>query len=405
MKKNSVLAATSPQTFGMASAPLTQDGAITAMRAAAAALQASDGTSARAHLSPLLAAGIDHPQLWMLLGSASRLTGDHASLEHAADSLLLGDPAQPRALAWKGECLLATGDRRGAAAWFRASARAIAAVATPPASLVQLAQEVSAQTATLDKQFSAAVDAGLAERGVALAATSPAFARSLSIMRGEDSETLELQQPASYYYPGLPQRRFYERDEFAWAAAIEAATPSIRSELVAALADNALFQPYLTHQAGRPVTRNTLDDSPAWSALQLIENGEVRADLADRFPATLAAMEQVPLCRISVRSPTVMFSLLQSGARIDPHHGEINARLICHLPLIVPGAGALDVGGEARGWEEGKLLIFDDSVEHSAWNNAADDRVVLIFDIWRPEISETDQRAIAALFETVDSYR
>jgi Aspartyl/Asparaginyl beta-hydroxylase len=388
----------------MASAPLTQESAVAAMRTAAAALQTGDGVGARAALAPVLAAGIDHPQLWMLLGSASRLTADHAALEHAADSLLLGDPAQPRALAWKGECLLAKGDRRGAAAWFRASARAIAAVAAPPASLAELGQIVAEQIALLDAQFSAAIDTGLSERGIDLAATSPAFARSLAIMRGEESTELQLQRPSSYYYPDLPQHRFYERGDFAWASAVEAATPSIRAELTAALADPGLFQPYLTHQPGRPVTANALNNDPAWSALHLIDNGTVRDNLAARFPATIAAMDAVPLCRISVRAPTVMFSLLQPGARIDPHHGAINARLICHLPLIIPGAGALEVGGEARQWEEGKLLIFDDSIEHAAWNDAAADRVVLIFDVWRPEIGAADQRAIAALFETVDSY-
>lgn len=396
--------AASPPTTALASQPLTQDAAIAAMRDSAAALQAGDGAAARAALAPLLAAGIDHPQLWMLLGSASRLTGDHAALEHAADALLLGDPAQPRALAWKGECLLARRDRRGAAAWFRASARAIAAITARPASLIELGNEVSARIAALDAQFSAAIDTGLAERGIDLTATSPAFARSLAIMRGEESTELQLQRPSSYFYPDLPQRRFYERSDFAWVSAVEAATPAIRTELTAALADPGLFQPYLTHQPNRPITPNALDDDPAWSALHLIDNGTVREELAARFPATIAAMDAVPLCRISVRAPTVMFSLLQPGARIAPHHGAINARLICHLPLIIPGAGALQVGGEARRWEEGKLLIFDDSIEHAAWNDAATDRVVLIFDVWRPEIGVADQRAIAALFETVDGY-
>lgn len=404
MRKNCALAAQSPRITVMASAPPTQESTIAAMRAAAAALQAGDGAGARRDLAPVLAAGIDHPQLWMLLGSAARMTGDKGALEHAADALLLGDPQQPRALAWKGEVLLAAGDRRGAAAFFRASAKAIAAVAAPPITLTQLGREVDNQIAELESEFSAAVDAGLAQRGIDLAATSPSFARSLAIMRGKAQVELNLQRPASYFYPDLPQRRFYERDEFAWTETVEGATPAIRAELEAALADPGLFQPYLTHQTQRPAKRNALDDDPAWSALHLIDNGRIRPDLADRFPATLAAMDQVPLCRISVRSPTVMFSLLQPGAHIDPHHGEINARLICHLPLIVPGAGALEVGGEARQWEQGKLLIFDDSIEHAAWNHADADRVVLIFDVWRPEIGEADQRAIAALFETVDSY-
>ena len=68
----------------------------------------------------------------------------------------------------------------------------------------------------------------------------------------------------------------------------------------------------------------------------------------------------------------------------------LNTRLICHLPLIVPPGCGFRVGNETREWEEGKLLIFDDTIEHEAWNESDQDRVVLIFDIWRPELSEAD---------------
>jgi aspartyl/asparaginyl beta-hydroxylase (cupin superfamily) len=93
-----------------------------------------------------------------------------------------------------------------------------------------------------------------------------------------------------------------------------------------------------------------------------------------------------------------MFSLLRAGARIPPHTGTHNARLICHLPLLVPRDCGFRVGNEVRTWEEGKLLIFDDTIEHEAWNNSDQDRVVLIFDIWRPELTEQEKREIEVFF-------
>jgi aspartyl/asparaginyl beta-hydroxylase (cupin superfamily) len=75
-----------------------------------------------------------------------------------------------------------------------------------------------------------------------------------------------------------------------------------------------------------------------------------------------------------------------------------NSRLICHLPLIVPPKCAFRVGNEVREWREGELLIFDDTIEHEAWNDSERDRVVLIFDIWRPELSERERQEVAALF-------
>lgn len=385
---------------------LTEAVVLDRLRRGGAAVQAGDGRQALRWLTPLVNGGLNHPQLWMIYGEAARLVSDAAQQERAADALLAADPSQPRALAWKGQCRTAAGDQRAAAAWYAAAAKALAALPALPASLAHLRDEVVHAVAHLDAQFAQAIDAGLVQRGVDLQACSPALRRSIAIMRGQEAATMGLQRPASYYYPGLPERRFYERAEFPWAAGLEAATPAIRAELQAVLADPALFKPYLGHVPDRPVVRGVkLMDDPAWSALHLIKDGAADAALAARFPATLGAFTDVPLCRISVRAPNLMFSLLQPGARIDPHHGAINARLICHLPLIIPGAGALVVGGEARSWTEGELLIFDDSIEHAAWNGAASDRIVLIFDIWRPEVPEADQRAIAALFETVDTYR
>jgi aspartyl/asparaginyl beta-hydroxylase (cupin superfamily) len=124
----------------------------------------------------------------------------------------------------------------------------------------------------------------------------------------------------------------------------------------------------------------------------------VSEEVIARCPRTWEAVQAAPLPWIA-NSPTVMFSLLRAGARIAPHTGIHNARLICHLPLIVPPGCGFRVGNEVRQWEEGKLLIFDDTIEHEAWNESAEDRVVLIFDIWRPELSEQERREVAALFQ------
>jgi aspartyl/asparaginyl beta-hydroxylase (cupin superfamily) len=93
-----------------------------------------------------------------------------------------------------------------------------------------------------------------------------------------------------------------------------------------------------------------------------------------------------------------MFSLLRAQTRIPAHSGFQNTRLTCHLPLIVPPGCRFRVGNEVRQWQVGKLLIFDDTIEHEAWNDSAEDRVVLIFDIWRPELNETEKREVASLF-------
>jgi aspartyl/asparaginyl beta-hydroxylase (cupin superfamily) len=83
----------------------------------------------------------------------------------------------------------------------------------------------------------------------------------------------------------------------------------------------------------------------------------------------------------------------------------LNSRLICHLPLIVPPGCWLRVGNETREWDDGKLLIFDDSIEHEARNPSGEMRIVLIFDIWRPELSAGEREGISAIFDAIDGFR
>jgi aspartyl/asparaginyl beta-hydroxylase (cupin superfamily) len=92
-----------------------------------------------------------------------------------------------------------------------------------------------------------------------------------------------------------------------------------------------------------------------------------------------------------------MFSLLAPHTAIPPHVGVNNTRLVCHLPLVVPQGCWFRVGDETREWHEGEAFVFDDTVEHEAMNPTDHLRVVLIFDVWHPQLEAGEQQAIAAL--------
>jgi aspartyl/asparaginyl beta-hydroxylase (cupin superfamily) len=146
-------------------------------------------------------------------------------------------------------------------------------------------------------------------------------------------------------------------------------------------------------------------DNSDWSTFELTAQGIPIAERISLCPLThRTIMENTPICDVPGRAPTIMFSLLKAGSHIPPHTGMMNARLICHLPLIIPGEGALRVGRQTRQWVPGELLAFDDTVEHEAWNKAPRDRLVLIFDIWRPEVTLVERAQINTLFAAVDSY-
>ena len=230
------------------------------------------------------------------------------------------------------------------------------------------------------------------------------FRHAFEMLNGR--REIHSQQPSVFYYPYLAQRQFFEPEEFDWVPAIEAATPAIREELLALVGEGADFRPYVEDEQNRPVRQfHHLNNNPEWSAFYLWRDGMLVEENARRCPRTVEALEKVPLSGIGARTPAVLFSRLEPGAHIPPHHGMLNSRLICHLPIIVPPGCWLRVGNETREWEEGKLLIFDDSMEHEAKNPTGELRIILLFDIWRPELTAAERQGISAICYAIDSFQ
>jgi aspartyl/asparaginyl beta-hydroxylase (cupin superfamily) len=230
---------------------------------------------------------------------------------------------------------------------------------------------------------------------------SPRFRQSLELAAGR--RKLYPQRPTAFHYPELPQIQFFDPRQFDWVPAIEAASAAMREELTGLLAQQGTdaFRPFIQTDVGAiPVASNeTLLNNRDWSGLPLCEQGWLEPENVRRCPRTWeTVLRHAPLPRIAGWGPTVVFSMLKAGARIASHTGMFNTRLICHLPLIVPPGCRFRVGNEVREWEEGKLLIFDDTIEHEAWNEGSEDRIVLIFDIWRPELTEEERRELTLLF-------
>ena len=80
---------------------------------------------------------------------------------------------------------------------------------------------------------------------------------------------------------------------------------------------------------------------------------------------------------------TSQFLRLEPGVQLRPHCGEGNFRWVMHLGLDVPSGVAITVGGKTVAWEEGKVIVFDDSYLHSVEHNGDRDRVVLAMQVRR----------------------
>jgi aspartate beta-hydroxylase len=214
------------------------------------------------------------------------------------------------------------------------------------------------------------------------------------------------QQPTEYHFPGLPSIQFYKDDVFPWMKTFESYSDDILAELRAYLAGGMdEFAPYVQLPVGVPVDQWAgLNHSADWSSLFLKTQGRVAEENAKRFPRTLEALSHLPQPTVSNRSPVAMFSALQPRTRIPPHHGVSNTRLVLHLPLIVPDNCGFRVGSETRQWTPGKAWVFDDTIEHEAWNDSDELRVILIADIWSPYLSEHEREMYDVLMRTVDDF-
>ena len=105
-------------------------------------------------------------------------------------------------------------------------------------------------------------------------------------------------------------------------------------------------------------------------------------------------------------APTVLFSILSPKTHIPPHSSVTNARLVVHLPLIAPENCRFRVGNETRDWHYGKAWVFDDTIEHEAWNDSDHLRVIMMIDIWNPYLTAAERDLVSVLLKTEqDWYR
>jgi aspartyl/asparaginyl beta-hydroxylase (cupin superfamily) len=206
-------------------------------------------------------------------------------------------------------------------------------------------------------------------------------------------------EPTATYFPFLKNYEFHPRKDFPWLEALESATEVIREELLAVLSDDrAGMRPYIAYPDGLPLDQwQELNHSRRWSAYFLWNDGQREDAHMARCPRTVATLAATPQVDIAGRAPIAFFSILDAHTHIPPHTGVTNTRLTVHLPLIVPSGCRFRVGGETREWRCGEAWVFDDTIEHEAWNDADVTRVILIFDVWNPQLTALERDLVREL--------
>lgn len=371
-------------------------------QAGVAALRAGDAATARQAFDAVVASGRASPQLWLLLAQACEQLQDWPATSGALDQVLAADHLNLYALTMKGDLLARQGDDRAATAWYGQAVRAAAEAGPLSPDLAQRVARATAAKAATDARFDAHLAGALTAAGVDRQAVPARFGEALDIMTGRAQPYF--QEPKSFFYPGLPHIAFYEPRDFPWLVEIAAMADAMRAEVEAVLTADAGIVPYVEKPKNRPARPHALLDDARWSAFHLWQNGEPVAAHAARCPVTMAALEKAPIPHIRGRSPMALFSILKPGTHIEPHSGFLNTRLICHIPLIVPAGCRLRVGNQTRTVVAGEPLLFDDSIEHEAWNDGDAPRAILLFEVWRPELSAAERQALTAMFDAIGGY-
>ena len=336
------------------------------------------------------------------LGDAPHVPAPDLGEPEAERRLALNRFDEP-ALVAKADHLFLAGDHRGAAGFYVFAAKQ--GTGTPAAA------HAKAMGRWLAAQFRHHILSSLETGGFPSSDWPPRFRDALAIMFGERQRDLVFEQfpqvPRLFFYPGLPYVDFADVTQFPWRAELESRYRDLRDEAAALLADTSDFSPYVKRSTEYPQGDvYGLVENPSWSSFYLWNSGRPVEENAARCPKTFEALNQlVPQSEIDGKFPVVLFSLLKPGAHIPPHNGVLNIQYVCHLPLIVPPKCSFRVGERTLEWQEGKMLAFDDTVEHEARNDSDRDRLILLFYIWNPNLSQEERLIVRRMLEIVADYR
>jgi tetratricopeptide (TPR) repeat protein len=361
-----------------------------------------DAPAARRLLEEIVAAEPGRLEPWLKLAAMCRMQGDVAGALAAVSGALRVDALAFLPLLMRARLLQAAGRADEAGEAF-GHALAQRPDETPAGLDAALAEAERLHEAWRERR---AAQLAAASRS-AEAAMADAERRRLARFRSNVLRRTRPyhSDPSHFHYPGLVEREFHDAEDFPWLADLAAATGTIRAEFERVMAaERAELVPYVQYPDDVPLRQwAELNRNPAWTAIHLTRLGAAIEANARHCPATMKLLAGFDQAAMAGFGPNAMFSLLAPGARIPPHTGVANTRLVCHLPLIVPPGCWFRVGAETRLWRVGEPFVFDDTIEHEAANPSGELRVVLIFDIWHPGLSAAERAAVAAVIRGSDA--
>lgn len=365
------------------------------------AIERRDLSVAFSNLSSAFKAGDRNPNVLVGLAFVARSAGQFETCLEAVDLFLQNYPQDINANIVKGDALIELGRSRAAISFYTSAIRLSENITTLPVNLGKDIQRIKAVCEKVQQQIEKQMKLHLDHLQIKNTDGESRVEQMVDIMMGK-KQTFP-QKPSKLHFPELAPIQFFDPAKFSWVADLVAAKEVIKNELISLLSTEKKFKPYLDHNPDAATGSFELANQDSWSAFHLFKDGKEIVENIAQCPNTFQVIRSLPIAKIPGRSPNVLFSKLDAGAHIPAHHGQLNVRLLCHLPLIAPEGCNLRVGNQTRHVVEGKPMIFDDSIEHEARNTSNQQRIVLILDFWRPELSEEEQHVVCSILDKIEA--
>ena len=148
------------------------------------------------------------------------------------------------------------------------------------------------------------------------------------------------------------------------------------------------------HREGAGSHDASVLDRGDWTEWVLFGSGSTGEHARQWVPRTCALLEELVPDAVHLAREgggEIIYSALAPYTRIAPHCAPTNLRWTAHLGLRIPLSSnerqcRIRVDNRWFHWEEGKVLVFDDSFEHEVVNDTDEMRVVLLLRFWHPSI-------------------
>ena len=205
--------------------------------------------------------------------------------------------------------------------------------------------------------------------------------RLLSYLRSVQSQRSE---SAGNWYPELSRKAWHDPAQFSLTRELESRFSEIRAEALQ-------VEPEHYYEEAENIGR-----TGSWQVCMFYEQGRRNDFVCRQCPAIASILDHHPSIRRG--AGLIYLSKMSPRTHVTAHQAHSNLRVRCHLAISIPqGDCAIRVGDEVRRWEEGKCMVFDDTFEHEVWNRTDQERLVLLIDLWHPDLTEPERDALDAI--------